>query len=308
MQAPEGTEPAQVSDSEDEGPPPVAVLGFQHDAAGSGVSRRGNIRPGGRLIIEYDPARLPPTTDASGDDGGIVCHVCFRPGGQSHSAKPLDNAAITGPSKTVVPRAEFSVPSDATTVELWFERRAAASTAGWDSKYGQNYTFAVVAEGLPVPEPSVALRAEAAVDPTKINVVEDAAHKEQTVTRPSGRSLHTGLVIRALTAGSAAPADVWADIHVFDAADELIHAGSVNLLEDDASPDGHLFSWHDDVYKGSGGGSGVGVWRRPDAHTIQYRLYCRVQASEAESDDVIFTDGVLHEFEVPADQEVASPW
>ena len=58
--------------------------------------------------------------------------------------------------------------------------------------------------------------------------------------------------------------------------------------------------WHADVYQGSGGGSGAGVWSRPDAHTVQYRLYCQV-------DDTVYTDGVLHQFDVPADMEVRPP-
>ena len=55
--------------------------------------------------------------------------------------------------------------------------------------------------------------------------------------------------------------------------------------------------WEDEVYQGSGGGSGIGVWSRPDAHTVQYRLYCQVRGQ-------VFTDGVLHQFEVPADEDV----
>jgi hypothetical protein len=51
------------------------------------------------------------------------------------------------------------------------------------------------------------------------------------------------------------------------------------------------------VYQGSGGGSGAGVWWSPDAHLVQYRLYCQVG-------EQVFTDGVLHQFEVPADAEV----
>lgn len=282
----------------------VAVLRFRHDATGSGVSRQGHVRPGGRLEVEYDPARMAATPSASGAEGDIICHVRFVPGGQSHTG--------TVP-KTVVPSAHtvqrdsalaFGVPSDATNVEIWFERRGAESTLGWDSRYGQNYSFAVVAEGLPVPEPSVAPRAEAVVDRGRIRVVDDAASKKKVAIGPGGRSLHTGLVIRALIVGTAAPKDVWADLHVFDAADELIHTGSVTLSRQELTADGQLFTWQDDVYEGTGGGSGMGAWHRPDAHTIQYRLYCRMASSKSQTDEQMLTDGILHEFEVPADQEV----
>jgi hypothetical protein len=43
--------------------------------------------------------------------------------------------------------------------------------------------------------------------------------------------------------------------------------------------------------------SGAGVWFRADAHTVQYRLYCQMN-------DTLYTDGVLHQFEVAADAEV----
>jgi hypothetical protein len=65
---------------------------------------------------------------------------------------------------------------------------------------------------------------------------------------------------------------------------------------------GAPFVWEDAVYQGSGGGSGMGVWSRADAHTVQYRLYCRAQATASTAQT--FTDGILHEFELPADEDV----
>ena len=47
-----------------------------------------------------------------------------------------------------------------------------------------------------------------------------------------------------------------------------------------------------------GGGSGVGVVVRPDAHLVQYRLY-------AETGGRVVTDGLLHELAVPADHDCA---
>ena len=55
----------------------------------------------------------------------------------------------------------------------------------------------------------------------------------------------------------------------------------------------------------TGGGSGIGVWSRPDAHTIQYRLYCKAKRPVFEAQAPVFTDGVLHEFEVPADEDAS---
>ena len=48
------------------------------------------------------------------------------------------------------------------------------------------------------------------------------------------------------------------DGHVFDAAGELIHAGSVALKQPGWPTDPALRVWEDEVYQGSGGGSGDG--------------------------------------------------
>jgi hypothetical protein len=189
---------------------------------------------------------------------------------------------------------EVPVPLGTTEVELWFERRGPAGISAWDSRYGQNYTFDVSREGLPIPTRSVAMRPGSLVDSNKIRVAEDTASKEKA---GRGMSVRTLLVVRAMTGGLAATADTWADVHVFDASGELIHAGSVLFERPKRTADPALRVWEDDVYQGSGGGSGMGAWSRPDAHTVQYRLYC-------EGSGQVFTDGVLHQFEVPADEDV----
>jgi hypothetical protein len=115
------------------------------------------------------------------------------------------------------------VPTGSTQVEVWFEDRAPNATTGWDSRYGQNYTFPVSDEGLPIPEPSVELRPGARVDASRINVVEDAASKDQVALGSKGTRLRTALVVRARIGQPSASAIVWADLHVFDATGELIH-------------------------------------------------------------------------------------
>jgi hypothetical protein len=48
----------QASRSIDEGAetlPPTATLRFRHSQGSLGVSRHGRIRPGGQLIVQYDP-------------------------------------------------------------------------------------------------------------------------------------------------------------------------------------------------------------------------------------------------------------
>ena len=288
-------ERARQSDRE-----PAAATGtirFQNSAVGSGISRSGHIRPGGRLVVEYDPARLPPSADSSVAIGDIVCHVRFMPGAHHRSGSVLNAGTLRRNSF------EVAIPGDATKLEIWFESRGPSGPIGWDSRYGQNYLFDVVGEGLPVPEPSVGQRPDAVVRPSKIRVVEDAATKESTASSSSGKRLRTALVIRALVADNVA--DTWAELHIFDAAGELIQTGSVTLQLRESTADGALFVWEDDVYQGSGGGSGIGVWSRPDAQTIQYRLYCKAQTPVLGAPPPVYTDGVLHEFEVPADEDAS---
>jgi hypothetical protein len=188
---------------------------------------------------------------------------------------------------------EAELPQDATSIEVWFERRGPDGATGWDSRYGQNFRFALAPEGLPVPEPAVELRPDAVVDASRIRVVEDMASKGT-----EGSAVHTGLTIRAHVATRPAPIGAWADVHVFDGTDQLIHTGTVALQPPEPRPEGTAEqTWRADVYQGSGGGSGLGVWSRPDAHTVQYRLYCETPLG-------VFTDGVMHEFDVPPDAEV----
>jgi hypothetical protein len=183
-------------------------------------------------------------------------------------------------------------------VEIWFERREGSEATGWDSRYGQNYRFAVVARGLPVPDQSVRIRSKAIVDPTRIGVVEDAASKEHGSFGSSCASLQTVVRVHARIGIGSPAVRSWADVHVFDALDEIIHAETIVLQKPEAlALSGEERVWQADIYQGSGGGSGAGVWSRPDVHTVQYRLYCQV-------DDTVYTDGVLHQCDVPADMEV----
>jgi hypothetical protein len=75
-----------------------------------------------------------------------------------------------------------------------------------------------------------------------------------------------------------------------------IHAGSPAFGLPEGTADPGLRVWDDEATTARE----WGVWSRPDAHTVQYRLYCQVRGN-------VFTDGVLHQFEVPADEDVRRP-
>jgi len=275
-----------------------AKLRFRRDQISSGVSRLGRLRPGGRLSIEYDLARLLPD-DPGAATADITCHVRFNPGGEECTGSL--QFRLVGVRSTAAFAAgpgmfETTIPSETSSVEIWFERRDEMGTTTWDSRYGQNYRFAVTPSGLPVPEQSVVMRPEAAVDPATIRVVGDSATKQQTGSH--GAALQTAVSMRAQIGQASCRLRAWADVHVFDASDELIHTGTIALEGPEAVPaPGQERAWRADVYQGSGGGSGAGVWSRPDAHTVQYRLYCQLEGT-------LYTDGILHQFDVPADTEV----
>jgi hypothetical protein len=273
------------------------TLQFRHDQKNSGISRHGRLHPGGLLRVEYDATRIATDGAVVTTITDVVCHVRFQPTGEQRSGSLVQQAGSVQ-SHVRAPRPltfEMGIPTGTTQVEVWFEGRSPTGTTGWDSRFGQNYTFPVADEGLPIPEPAVELRPGARVDARQIRVVEDAASKDQVAMGARGTRLQTALVVRARIGEPSASAIVWADLHVFDATGDLIHTGEVTL-EPSAGDDG-LRVWDAEVYPGSGGASGMGVWSRPDAHTIHYRLYCQV-------DDQVFTDGILHQFDVPADTDV----
>jgi CheY-like chemotaxis protein len=277
-----------------------ATLQFRRDQKNSGVSRHGLLHGGERLRIEYDPARLVLAGGDAKAITGVLCHLRFQPSGEQQNEVLLPQAtvssALAGAPRPLV--CELQIPSETRQVEVWFEGRIAEETCGWDSHYGQNFTFPVTDDGLPVPERSVVPRSNARIDARRVHVVEDAASKEQVALGASGSRLQTALVVRAQVDQPSDLAGVWADVHVFDAMGELLHAVTVALEPNSQTqPAAALRLWDAEIYPGSGGASGMGVWSRPDAHTINYRLY-------AQMGEQLFSDGVLHQFDLPADTEV----
>jgi uncharacterized spore protein YtfJ len=302
------TDPAARLGAAPDGPiasEPSGVVRFRYAPSGSGVSRSGLIRPGARLIIAYDPTRLANTatgTQAHSAVGEILAHVRFHPGGQTASGPLAQPAASDGATRTGAPAATsfaIMVPDEATQVEVWFERRGGAGAQAWDSRYGQNFWFDVDRSGLAVPHDSVAIRTAAVVDPGMVGVVADAVAKERTPAGASGSRVVTRMTIEARIRDAASARAAWADVHVFDGAEERVHAATVPLDRRAGDDEAAQFVWDDAVYQGSGGGSGVGVAFRPDAHLVQYRVYGEVHGQ-------VFTDGVLHQLALPPDQDIGT--
>jgi hypothetical protein len=268
------------------------------------VSRSGLIRPGARLAIAYDPTRLAHAAGAQAlsQVEEILAHVRFHPGGQTASGPVAQGAASDPPSPTGAPRPvpyAILVPDDATQVEVWFERRSGAGADAWDSRYGQNFWFDVDRSGLAVPHDSVGLRTGAVVDAAIVGVVADAAAKERTPAGASGSRVVVRMAIEARVRDAASARAAWVDVHVFDGAEDLVHAATVPLDRSVADDRAARFVWDDALYRGTGGGSGVGVAFRPDAHLVQYRIYGEVHGR-------VFTDGVLHQLVLPPDHDLGT--
>ncbi|MDB4966304.1 MAG: hypothetical protein JWN44_1993 [Myxococcales bacterium] len=100
---------------------PKAQLDFQ---AGWVQVQRGALVRGGHVDITYARARLPACPAPT-----VFAYARFQPGGQQLSSDEAFG---------------FDVPADATSVELWFHALAPGCEQ-WDSNYGRNWKFPVVA-------------------------------------------------------------------------------------------------------------------------------------------------------------------
>lgn len=104
-------------------------------AADFSESQIGGIVPGGQVRVEYDVARLPQCRHFSNgyELWDITAHLRWEPSGA------VVGASVRGGAAT------FAVPADAQRAVLWFENTSAIGCQAWDSNYGANYAFAVLA-------------------------------------------------------------------------------------------------------------------------------------------------------------------
>jgi hypothetical protein len=112
-------------------PPPARVV-FRADFTEEQI---GGIVPGGQLRVEYDAARLPQCRHwRNGNElWDITAHLRWEPSGALIADSVRDGAAT------------FAVPAGAERAVLWFENTSAIGCQAWDSDFGANYTFAVLA-------------------------------------------------------------------------------------------------------------------------------------------------------------------
>jgi hypothetical protein len=144
---------------------------------------------------------------------------------------------------------------------------------------------------------AVAYRSGAIVSPEMVHVVGDRCTKiaHSQGTGQTGRQLLTHLVLRACVKNVAYTKNVWADVHVFDRAGEVISSGTYALRYSHATDGGgDLFELDEPVHRGSGAvGGAVGVAN--DARGVQYRVYYEVNGQ-------VYTDNTLHQHDVRTDE------
>lgn len=109
----------------------------------------GAIRRGGRLLIDYDPERLPECrlNWRGAEAWDVEVEGRFHPGGQTIRASVLD-AVRSPPGYGMIVRrvrrlVTVEVPADAERVELWFHNfdQVDGRCQSWDSCFGRNYWF-----------------------------------------------------------------------------------------------------------------------------------------------------------------------
>jgi hypothetical protein len=139
----------------------------------------------------------------------------------------------------------------------------------------------------------VHLRAGAVVDGTMVHMSTDAAVKGNDFPSSSGHSsgmsnLQTRLRVEAWVRNAGYAKSVWIDVHVLARDDAVLRRETLPLRFAHVAGDGgDLFVFDGLLYQGSVASQGS-VDPRPDARTVQYRLYCEQAAG-------VFTDGTTHQ-------------
>jgi hypothetical protein len=139
----------------------------------------------------------------------------------------------------------------------------------------------------------VSPRDGAVVDPALLRVLQDGAVKYNTFPSRSGypsgmANLRTHLHIEAWVKNTTFAKHVWVDTHVCTQEGDLVHSETLPLsYARPAGDGGDVFTLDSALYQGLIATPGS-VSPRPDARTIQYRVYVKL-------DGQVFTDGEVHE-------------
>ena len=120
---------------------PLATLQFRLDRT---EVQHGAIVAGGQLAVDYDLGRLTACRDTHNGYRfwTLDAYAQFQPGGQI-----VSGSVVASNGAQVLPQLfTTDVPAGATSVQLWFRNASPPACEGWDSNYGANYAFPVVAK------------------------------------------------------------------------------------------------------------------------------------------------------------------
>jgi hypothetical protein len=257
----------------------------------------GDLVQGGELAVDYDLSRLPAQRDTFRGAAvwDILALAQFQPDEQILAAS-VTAPVSSSPGGMTVDRspavAIFPVPGDAARVELWFVNIGYAHFGerpkAWDSRFGDNYVFAVQANSAAQP---VVSRQGAQTNRDVVNAFALTIEKQRHQFIPvgsAGSELQTRVKLSAWVKNIAYVKNAWFDAHVFDAGNQLVHAQTLPLhYKTGAGGGGDLFEFDDVLYYGSRGQPGS-VSPKPDVRRVQLRLYF-------EANGQVFTDGILHD-------------
>lgn len=124
-------------------PPAGPTLHFDADWS---VRQSGPVVAGQTLTVHYDLARLPDCRAGYAGRAAfnIQAHALFTPMNVRQEASVLDGSRSSS-SQWYSRPAVFDVPAGATGVQLWFHNTDRAGCNRYDSNFGRNHAFGVVA-------------------------------------------------------------------------------------------------------------------------------------------------------------------
>jgi hypothetical protein len=260
--------------------PPRGVLEFR---AGWHQFLRGELAPGGRLIVRYDLSRLE-SSQGRWWLNGLRAYVRFHPGGRLYDVKAFATSMLYRPPMFVW--FELTVPLNAERVELWFHTEADEEYRVYDSCYDQNYWFEVERAGSDAhADAEVRPRADATGNGRIIKLNGASVFQFERYDKEGDEAVRVvqTFLTAEVRAADSDDANVWLDLHVFDEQYELIRAETVSLHRLVAG----LFKL---VYQIDTRSPSLAQIRpRPDVKLFEFRIYCRHGGQT-------YTDHVLHHY------------
>ena len=159
----------------------------------------GDLRPGGPVLLRYDPLRIVPPEDPYrfGDpEQPVIAHLSFRQGATPIDVPlrspaglvPCPDVDLTGQGSMLSVR--IDVPADAEQLTVWFSYIMTSGEIRYDSDYGANYRFGFPSREISVARATVTRRPDEPFDLLELTVsatdaVEDVAAPFFLVADPS---------------------------------------------------------------------------------------------------------------------------